>query len=632
VKLSIRGIKAYFTGGSWRSEVRRHLLPTLWIGIAVSAFFAALTYLNAVPAQLENRTLDWRFTLRPEREAAPDDVVVILAFDQQTLDRLKMRWPVPRSVYAPVLDRLSEAGARVVALDFTFSEASPAEQARQDKIMGEAILRSRSWIVLGSDFDIRSTEYGQVVSYLSPTLNIDPNRTHVGFVNVWPDLDGVVRYAYLVKRHQKKLHPSFDLKVLERYLGLKPEFAAIRGDWLNYGGLKVPAQGGVKMLINYRGGAGKFKTISLENVLDPEVFPGLRTAGVFKDKIVLVGPAFATAHDQYAQPYGQGEMLGVEIHANVLDTILNRNYLWRLPRESGVLLVFLWVMVTAFICIRLRPMFSPLVMLVFISAHWVLAFMSFVYGNLILPVILPSLAVAAATLSAMVYRVLTEERRSHQIKGMFSRYVSPKVVDELVKNPSAALALGGKKMTVTVLFSDIRSFTSMSEQLTPEAVVELLNEYFQAMTDVIFSYDGMVDKYIGDAIMAIFGAPVAHADDPVRAVRAGLEMLQILRAMNHHWESQGRRTFEIGVGINTGEAIVGNMGSTHAMGYTVIGDTVNLASRLEGLNKQLGTSLLISENTYQRVKDHFEVQAFSDIKVKGKAEAMTVYAVKAAKD
>ncbi len=262
-----------------------------------------------------------------------------------------------------------------------------------------------------------------------------------------------------------------------------------------------------------------------------------------------------------------------------------------------------------------------------IAVNGTLTFAAFSNGNLIVPLFLPTLAVASATLSAMVFRVLTEERRSHQIKGMFSRYVSPKVVEELVRNPHTALALGGKKMTVTVLFSDIRSFTTMSEQLTPEAVVDLLNEYFQAMTDVIFSYDGMVDKYIGDAIMAIFGAPVEHPDDPVRSVRAGLEMLQILRAMNRRWESQGKRTFEIGVGINTGEAIVGNMGSTHAMGYTVIGDTVNLASRLEGLNKELKTSLLISEQTYQRVKDHFEVQAFPGVRVKGKAEAMTVYAV-----
>ncbi len=195
-----------------------------------------------------------------------------------------------------------------------------------------------------------------------------------------------------------------------------------------------------------------------------------------------------------------------------------------------------------------------------------------------------------------------------------------------------ALTLGGNKQEVTILFSDIRNFTNMSEQMQPEQVVELLNEYFQAMTNVIFGHEGTVDKYIGDAIMAVFGAPVSSPDDPVRAVRTGLDMLSALDLLRAKWESQGRSTFKIGIGVNTGEAIVGNMGSTQAMGYTVIGDAVNLASRLEGLNKELGTSLLISEATYERVRDYVEVKEFSGIKVKGKAEEMKVYAVQGLKD
>jgi adenylate cyclase len=231
----------------------------------------------------------------------------------------------------------------------------------------------------------------------------------------------------------------------------------------------------------------------------------------------------------------------------------------------------------------------------------------------------------------MVYLLLTEERHSRQIKNIFSRYVSPQVVEQLVKDPRAELKLGGNKQVVTILFSDIRGFTTLSEELSPEAVVELLNEYFQTWTDMIFKYDGTVDKFIGDAIMAIFGAPVAHPDDPLRAVQAALAMQAALMELNTKWAAEGKRMFKIGVGINTGEAIVGNMGSQQAMGYTVIGDAVNLASRLEGKTKDLGAEILISESTYQAVKNKVEAQEHQDITVKGKARAMSVYDVRGLK-
>lgn len=627
----VSGIKNYFTGEGWRNEVRRRLVPAFFIGVIVSTLFAGMVYKN-VFSQLENRTLDWRFSLRDARAADAKDTVVIVAIDDQTLDALKLRWPVPRGLFAKAVDRLSEAGARVVAFDFTFAEESTQEQ---DRLLGEAVLRSRSWVVMAGKFLNERNGSVQMKRFVAPTPKIDVTRTHVGFVDMWKDDDGVIRSATLLQMHQKKRYFSFAVKILDRYFGLDPNLTSIRGDWLRYDKLLIPAEQGVKMLINFRGGPGNFRTISLENILDDSLFPGLRAAGVFKNKIVLIGPTFAEAQDLHSTPYSSkefGQTSGVEIHANILDTILNKNYLWRLPKSTAVVMIFLLVMLCAMISVRLRPLYSPLVMLVLIVAQLAFAFAAFLEANLILPIFLPTLALVAATLSTMIYRVLTEERRSHQIKSIFSRYVSPKVVEEMVKNPKAALTLGGEKQIVTVLFSDIRNFTTLSEQLKPEEVVELLNEYFQAMTDVIFAHDGTVDKFIGDAIMAVFGAPVAHPDDPIRAVRTGLEMLQALEALNAKWAARGKRTFAIGVGINTGEAIVGNMGSTQAMGYTVIGDTVNVASRLESLNKQLGTSLLISESTYHYVKDRVEVTAHTGIKVKGKAEEMTVYTVLGKKD
>jgi len=628
----IRNFKLYWTGDGWRKEIRRHLAPAFLISLIVSGVFAGLLYKNAF-SQLESRTVDWRFSFREVRPASAQDSVVIVAIDDQTLSDLKLRWPAPRGLHARTISRLSEAGARVVALDFVFSEDSAAVLREQDRLLGEAIVHSRSWVVMGGKFVNQSSGDLKMSSFVAPTPHIDLSRTHVGFVDMPKDADGVIRNTDLIQIHQNKRYFSFAVKILDRYFGFDPNRTSIQGDWLRYDKLLIPAKQGVRMLINFRGGPGNFRTISLSNILDDTVFPGLKAAGVFKDKIVLVGPTFAEAQDVHTTPYSgeYGATSGVEIHANILDTILTRNFLWRMPDASAVGMIFLLVMLCSFISIRLRPLFSPLVMLTLIASQWTLALLASLNGSVIVPMFLPTLALGGATISAMAYRALTEERRGRQIKSIFSRYVSPKVVEELVKNPHAALTLGGKKQVVTILFSDIRNFTTLSEQLKPEQVVELLNEYFQSMTDVIFAHDGTVDKFIGDAIMAVFGAPVAHEDDPFRAVKTGLLMLKALDTLNTRWAAQGKRTLAIGIGINTGEAIVGNMGSTQAMGYTVIGDTVNLASRLEGLNKELHTSLLISESTYRYVRNRVEAQAFSGVKVKGKAEAITVYAVQGLK-
>jgi adenylate cyclase len=635
VKLSIQSIKQYFIGEGWHNEIRRRLLPAFWIGLMVTVIFGGLYAYNFFD-QIESRTLDWRFGYRGALETSADNPVVIVAIDDQTLNHLNLRWPVPRSLFAKAIDRLSEAGAKVVGFDFVFSEDSPEALKTQDRILGEAIARSKSWVVLAGKI-LKEFKIGTTLKRFETSIpSVDYNRTHVGYVNIWPDADDVVRHVALVQKFQNKLYFHFDLKILDRYLDLKTPATILQGNWLLYGSLRIPAEQGVNMLINYRGGPGMFKIISLENILDDSLFSGIKATGVFKDKIVLVGPTFAEAQDIHTTPFSGetddkgvklGQTAGVEIHADILDTILSRSFIQRLPVSTSILWIFILVMLTAFISIRLRPLVSPLVMLVIITINLALAMAAFSNGNLIAPLFLPTLAVVAATLTTMVFRVLTEERRSHHIKSMFSRYVSPKVVEEMVKNPKAAATLGGNKQIVTVMFSDIRNFTTMSEQLQPEQVVELLNEYFQDMTDVIFAHDGTVDKFIGDAIMAVFGAPVAHDDDPLRAVKSGLDMLQALETLNAKWAVQGRRTIAIGVGINTGDAIVGNMGSTQAMGYTVIGDTVNLASRLEGLNKELKTSLLISESTYRYVKDHIEATPYSGVKVKGKAEEMTVYAV-----
>jgi adenylate cyclase len=621
-------LKNFFSFQNLRFLASKRLKPALQIGLGVGVLFCVLAFFD-FNAMSENKTLDWRFIWKTTQAAAPADKVVIVAIDDQSMETLKVRWPWPRTMYAKAIGNLSRAGAKVVAFDLVFSEPSKKEALSQDKVLGDAIVRSRSWVVLASKFYMNETAVGEQIGYVAPITNVDPGKTHVGYVNLWHDRDGFIRHTALLRKHLNVFYQSFGLKILSRFYGLEEPKVTLSNEWLHYGPIDIPVQANANLLINFRGGAGCFKTISFENLVDDEVFAGMLATGVFKDKIVLIGPTFSEAQDNHPTPYFMdfGVTPGVEIHANILDTILQQKYFRFLSNGSMYLLLLLLPTALALIIIYLKPLQGLAFYIVFTVAYILCGLWAFTHGRWIIPLANPALALSAAYLIVLMYRVLSEERRNRQIKGMFSRYVSPKVVEELIKNPAAAMKLGGNKQEVTILFSDIRGFTSLSEQLQPEEVVELLNEYFQTMTDVIFRYDGTVDKFIGDAIMAIFGAPVPHPDDPLRAVRTAVAMQEELKELREKWVARGRRTFEIGVGVNTGEAIVGNMGSIQAMGYTVIGDAVNLASRLESANKELGTRIIISESTYRRVADFVEVREHTGLKVKGKANALSVFEV-----
>jgi adenylate cyclase len=606
------------------------------IGVFVGFLFFALDFFGFA-APYENKLIDLRFSTRDEIAPSIDDEVIIVAIDDQSFESLKVRWPWPRDMYAKAIDRLSDAGARVIAFDLIFSEPSKEELVKQDEVFGDAIVRSKAWIVLGSKFYMKQTSNTIEKSYVAPIPNIDPGKTHVGYVNQWPDSDGITRHAGLLRKHQGQLYHSFALKILSRFYSLENPAILLTDTLLKYGPMNIKVARDANMLINYRGGPGKFRVVSFENVFDDEIFPDLKESGVFEDKIILIGPMFLEAQDYHPTPYVSSQKTtgvssgqqtpGVEIHASILDTIMQEKYIVSCAGWYKFLIFIVLAISLALICVRLRPVFSFLILMAWVVLYGSISFNLFRNYDLIIPVFNPFLALFGTYLVALVYRLFTSERQSRYIKGVFSRYVSPKVVDQLVKDPNAELKLGGNQQNVTVLFSDIRGFTTMSEQLKPAQVVELLNEYFQTWTDIIFKHDGTVDKFIGDAVMAIFGAPVEHEDDPVRAVKAALEMKAALHQLNSKWEAEGKPTFKIGVGLNTGEAIVGNMGSQQAMGYTVIGDTVNVASRLESKTKDFGAFLLISEQTYQYVKDIIEVEEHTGVQVKGRAGALSVYEV-----
>jgi adenylate cyclase len=244
--------------------------------------------------------------------------------------------------------------------------------------------------------------------------------------------------------------------------------------------------------------------------------------------------------------------------------------------------------------------------------------------NIWLNVIYPVLTMMTIYLGITIYRYVTEEREKKKIRGAFQYYLTASVINEMLKDPTK-LKLGGDKKDLSVLFSDIRGFTTISEKMTPEELVHLLNEYLTAMTNVVFHHDGLLDKYMGDAIMAVFGAPLDQPDHALRACRTALDMMGELKKLQIKWSEEGRPVLDIGIGINTGDMVVGNMGSEMRFDYTVMGDSVNLGSRLEGINKEYGTNIIISEYTYDAVKDNLFCRELDAVKVKGKKLPVRIY-------
>lgn len=363
-----------------------------------------------------------------------------------------------------------------------------------------------------------------------------------------------------------------------------------------------------------------FPYFSITDILEGEFPPG-----TFKDKIILVGATAVGLYDMRSTPFS-AVYPGVEVHATVIDNILNGTFLFK-PRWTKIYDALAIVLLSLFVGLVI-PRVGAIQGVLFASGLFVLHIVAtqwlFSHASLWVNMVYPLLALVLVYTSLTIYRYLTEERERKKIRGAFSHYVSTSVVNEVLKHPDK-LKLGGEKKDLTVLFSDIRSFTTISEVMAPEELVRLLNEYLTIMTDIILKYDGTLDKYMGDAIMAIYGAPLDMTDHPTRACYSALEMMEGLKKLNEKWIKEGKVPLDIGIGINTGMMIVGNMGSEQRFDYTVMGDAVNLGNRLEGANKDYRTNILLSEFTYERVKEEFTCMELDSVRVKGKIRPVRIY-------
>jgi adenylate cyclase len=663
-----------------RSSVDRRIY-LIAVGVVVLVFalyLAAPAFLKTV----ENKLYDLHFTLRGVRDPGPQ--VAIVAVDENSLAALG-RWPWPRSTLAQMVRTLTDAGAKVIAIDILLSEpevsgdrrvitrlgerfdalgitpSTPAGRALRteadhlaegdsDGQLARALAHSRR-VVLPVVFDLkagvpqtvpepsgtplksaltrfrRHAERGlypppQADRATPPIPEFTDAARALGHVTMIPDRDGTTRWEALVFEYRGAYYPSLGVEAVRLFLGV--ESAALQLDFghaLTVGSVEVPADPRSRMLIDWAGPPGTFATVSAMDVVSGKV---PQTA--VRDRIVFIGTTAAGTYDLRVTPISP-VFPGVEKHATVAANILGGRFLqrpdWVELLEAGGILA--WPLVLSWLLPRFRPVASLAVVVALWAALYGAIHVAFLQG-LWLPLVFPSLAMGLAFVGITLYRVMTEERQRLWTKRAFQRFVSPEVVERLVANP-AELKFGGEVRNLTVLFSDIRDFTTYTEQHPPEEVVHMLREYLTRMVDQVLAQQGTLDKFIGDAVMAIFGAPVASPDHAERACRAALGMTREVEALQEKWIAEGREPFRVGIGINTGDMVVGNLGSEQLFDYTVIGDGVNIGARLESLNKEYKTSkhIIISETTYQAARGAIDARPLGEVKVKGKTRPLVIY-------
>jgi adenylate cyclase len=418
-----------------------------------------------------------------------------------------------------------------------------------------------------------------------------------------------------------KQYPPIGIRMLMEYFGYgSDEVAIVKEKGLKLGPVLIPTDSQGRMLVNYYGGFQSIKYYSIADILDEMTPPG-----TFKDKLVLVGGAATGLGDVWLTPFAP-TLPGVEKHATVISNILDRDFLRRPPRIVYIELcvIVLVGLLLGFSIPRLKSVvwvvaFTTGVLATILVVNYQIFIRAGVWVNLTYPVV----TLVVVSIGVVVYQYFTEEKEKRFIKKAFKQYLNEALVDQLASSPEG-LKLGGQQMELSVLFSDIRNFTTISEGLTPEQLVSLINTYLSLMTDVIMEEKGTVDKYIGDAIMAVYGAPLFYENHPAQACKSALRMMDELEKARQKWRERDFPEINIGIGINTGEMVVGNMGSQDRFDYTVMGDSVNLASRLEGLCKTYAAGIIISEFTAARISG-FVVRELDLVKVKGKDKPIKIF-------
>jgi adenylate cyclase len=620
----------------------KRLLIILVIGL-VSAilmiFFSNLTFFE----NLEHKLTDFKFSVRGvESERLESSKIVIVAIDDQSFAAIPHKYPWPRTYHARLVDNLARAGAKTILFDITFTEESSTDPRQDDAFRG-SIARAKN-VVLAGKMIIEEREGFSMVSVLPPIRKLR-EVAPFGLADTKFDTDGFVRRYILFRDYDGTRYFSLGIAALIKYLeaggaasgggspGEPSRFfrETPGGDYILGNLYRIKKYDDLpSSLLNYYGPAYSFKTISYEQVVDEEGLKLLMERNTFKDKIVLVGATVSELHDLFSTPFyiSGGEMLtpGVEIHANFIQSVLDQNFILPVGAAFVYALTFVLTLLIAFLIKKTKPFVGIVLPVALGGALFFANVYLFSRFNILMNLITPLGGVALAFMGCNAYQYFSESKEKLYIRNAFRHYLAENVVDSILKD-SSALTFGGQRKHLTVLFSDIRSFTSYSERYTPEQVVTILGDYLTAMVDDILHFGGMLDKFVGDEVMAVFGAPYPMADHAEKACLTALKMIRTLDRLKEQWTHEGRETFDIGIGINTGEMIVGNLGSKQIFDYTVIGDAVNLGARLEGINKVYKTAnnIIISEFTRNELSSDLICRELDLVRVKGKQRPVAIF-------
>jgi len=625
------------------------------LAILIFVGFAILYSSTTIFTDLENASIDFKFFLRAPSERVKDlkkgvtkqrinkkarKDIMILGIDEATiryfsnLDK-KVEWPYPWNIHAKITKFLATGDPLAIVFDVMFLDHKDYEKEfatvikNADNVLLDYPFETKKIDVQYNDIKERintlkkvrfpvnpDDNSSQLISEPTPPLpSLTKASEGIGFANVFPGLhgrDNVVRKMPLILKYNNWYYPNIDLIIAMHYYGITKNDVEIKmGQYIklknvNRKKMAKPNKEGVVTIpidengfldINFVGGAGSFQHLSYYMFNQEGSLEGNDS---IKGKIILIAMYVqGVAHDIKESPYGA--TFGIEHHANTINTILNQDFLNHLSDFQNILF-------TVFL----------------LGGYFIGAFVLFDSFNVIVATATPLSQIAVTFTLIITYKVFAEQKQKKQIRQTFSKFVSKSVVDELLKDPDK-IQLGGENKRLTVLFSDIRSFTSLSEKLTPQELVHHLNEYLEAMTDLIIKEGGTLDKYVGDEVMAFWGAPLPQENHAFLACKSALEQMEKLRELNEKWKSEGKYQLNIGIGLNSGDMVVGNMGSSSRMDYTLMGDNVNLGARLEGTNKIYKTNIIISEYTYEEVKDQVIVRELDLIRVKGKVKPVRIY-------
>ncbi len=632
------------------------LLRGVLIGLA-GAILAIIPYFLGILDSWEQRTWDWRAALMAKPGKATDDIRLIL-LDGKSLDwgrkESGLNWPWPKEMYAAVVNFCHRSGAKALAFDVLFEDPS-GYGSEDDRRFGRAIadFGNTATSVALDDKDGSGGEHWpagiplprfKVTGLRQWRLNADQknrafsratmpisevakNAAVLCNVTQNPDSDGIYRKIELFGLFDDQLLPALGLG---NYMAASSDATLqILQDRVILNGISIPVDRNGSAILRYRGPAGTYKTFSAAAVIQSEIqllngeSPNIKDPAAFKDKYVFFGMSAKGLYDLRSAAVA-GVMPGVEIYATMLDNFLSGDFIQKAPPSLSVAVVFFIAIGCALVAAKFSaPSVSIVITILALSLPISMSLGAYQMGYW-LPVVVMEIAVVLTIGIGLIVSYATEGRQRRFIKNAFKHFLSPDVIEQIIANPER-LKLGGERKVLTIFFADLQGFTSISEGMDPESLTAFLNDYLSEMTDLIHAERGTIDKYEGDAIVAFWNAPLDVDKHAVRAVRAALRCQAGLADMQPRIRQQIGKDLSMRIGIHTGAAVVGNMGSHTRFDYTVIGDSVNLASRLEGANKQFGTFTMISDATCKLLHDEFAARELARLNVVGRSQPVVVY-------